>query len=226
MGQHAYYTLVASLPHLPHFERAERLPISEKRLRERLRMLEADDIEVVRRGVEFLAWRDHPTERTDAEMVSRYQHLMAISLHPRLKEFIDFIIDQRTIMVALRRAHLGLPAPRPGEPWGVGRWVRHIEQHWDDETFKLRRIYPWIPEAKTYLATGDMLKLERLQMNLVWTHVERETQDNYFGIEAVLAYLFKWNLVREWLIHNTDAAKARFAELVAEALHENNDGVR
>ena len=101
MGQHAYYTLVASLPHLPHFERAERLPISEKRLRERLRMLEADDIEVVRRGVEFLAWRDHPTERTDAEMVSRYHHLMAISLHPRLKEFIDFIIDSYIFYIIL-----------------------------------------------------------------------------------------------------------------------------
>ncbi len=34
-----YYDLVASLPHLPHFERAERLPITRLRLDQRLRLL-------------------------------------------------------------------------------------------------------------------------------------------------------------------------------------------
>ena len=221
MSQHAYYTLIASLPYLPRFDQSERLPISAKRLAERLQMLSSEDAAVVKRGIEFLAWRQHPTERTDREMVARYQHMMELVTHPALKKLMAFIIDQRTIVVALRRRQLGLPVPVAGEPWGVGQWVGYIEQHWDDETFQLGRIHRWIPQAKTYLEQGETLRLERLQLNLIWDHVDRSTQDNGFGFESVLAYLFKWNIVREWLCHNPAAAQARFADLVAEVLHEH-----
>ena len=39
----AYYTLVASLPRLAHFERAEWLPLSRKQLDQRLSMLVPED---------------------------------------------------------------------------------------------------------------------------------------------------------------------------------------
>ena len=43
MGSRMYYALVASLPTLLHFERAERLPISGYQLEKRLKMLAAED---------------------------------------------------------------------------------------------------------------------------------------------------------------------------------------
>ena len=39
MARTTYYTLVASLPRLPHFEAAEWLPLSRKQLDQRLSML-------------------------------------------------------------------------------------------------------------------------------------------------------------------------------------------
>jgi hypothetical protein len=220
-GQHVYYTLITSLPWLPRFDRAEHLPISQERLNERLRMLEPDDARVVRRGLAFWEWREHPTERTDAEMVERYHRLIEVSEHPVLKQLIDYAVDQRTIVVALRRRQRDLPAPQAGEPWGVGRWVHAIERHWDDGDFRLGQIYPWIAQAKAYLEQGATFELERYLMEQLWTYIERAIPGNNFGFEFVLAYLFKWRLVQQWLSYNVEAASARFDGLLSEVMHEH-----
>lgn len=221
MGQHAYYTLIASLPYLPPFEAAERLPISEKRMRERLAMLEPEDVELVVRSLEFLEWRRHPAERTDQEMVERYRKMMAATQHPILQDMIAFAADMRTIMAALRRRYRGQPAPSSGEIWGVGPWVRYIEQRWDDPDFKLKAVYPWIPQAKAYLEQGQTLILERFLLKQLWNHVDRMIQTNDFGIESVLAYLFKWGLLKQWLSQDVKAAKVRFDDLVSEVMNEH-----
>ena len=219
--QESYYTLVASLPWLPHFDRAERLPISEKRLTERMQMLTPRDVEVVERLIAFWEWRRHPSERTDAEMVERYHRMMEVITHPILRDLVAFSIEQRTIMVALRRRHLGMPVPSPGEPWGVGQWVSYIEKHWDDADLKLGKIHPWIPQARAYLEEGDSFALERFLMNQLWDHVDRSIQGHDFGFGSVLAYLFKWRLLQQWLSHDVEAAKARFEDLVSEVMNEH-----
>ncbi len=217
--QNRYYTLLASLPWLPGFDQAERLPISEKQLKERLTMLEPEDERVVRRGMAFLEWRQHPTERTDSEMMERYQKMMEVIQHPALKALVSFEIDQRTIMVALRRRQRGMSAPGPH--WGVGCWVRYIEQHWDAPDFQFGKIHSWIPQAKTYLEQGETLALERFLMNQLWNHIDRTIPGNDFGFESVLAYLFKWRLLQQWLSYNAEAAKARFEDLVSEVMNEH-----
>ncbi|MBW2721358.1 MAG: hypothetical protein JRC67_03905, partial [Deltaproteobacteria bacterium] len=100
-----YYTLMASLPWLPRFDRLDRLPITRERLLKRFRMLNPDDAELVERAIEFLAWYRHPVERTDAEMVSAYERLMAVIDAPVVLAVIELAVDQRTIIVALRRRH-------------------------------------------------------------------------------------------------------------------------
>ncbi|PIE34927.1 hypothetical protein CSA56_06310 [candidate division KSB3 bacterium] len=220
--QNSYYTLLASLPWLPRFEQADRLPLSEKRLRERLAMLQPEDERVVRRGEAFLEWRQHPTERTDSEMVERYQRMMEVIKHPALKTLVSFEIDQRTIMAALRRRYRGQAAPASNEAdWGVGQWVRTIEKNWETPDFKLGKIHPWIPQAKTYLEQGETMALERFLMNELWNHIDRTIPGNDFGFESVLAYLFKWRLLQQWLSYDTKAAKARFDDLVSEVMNEH-----
>ena len=59
-----YIALIASLPPLPPFDRAERLPINEDRLAVLLRMLEGEDLAMVERVASFLAWQRQPMERT------------------------------------------------------------------------------------------------------------------------------------------------------------------
>jgi hypothetical protein len=143
-----YYTLIASLPRLPRFDRAERLPINRERFRERLEMLEPEDAELVERAAAFIRWQRQPVARTDQEMIAYYERLAELIQEPVLACMFEFLINQRTIMAALRRRHRGLPAPASVEQWGVGRWVRHIERNWDDPDLKLVALYPWIPQAR------------------------------------------------------------------------------
>jgi hypothetical protein len=215
-GRRHYYTLIASLPRLRRFDRAERLPINRERLTERLEMLEPEDAELVERAAAFIRWQRQPVARTDQEMVTYYERVAELIQEPILACMLEFLINQRTIIAALRRRHLGIPAPASGELWGVGRWVRHIERNWEDSDFRLGALYPWIPQARAHLEAGEALALDRLLMNAVWERMDRMAEGDAFGFEALLAYLFKWDILDQWLSYDKEEAKTRFEELVGE----------
>ena len=180
MIRREYYTLISSLPPLKKFDQAERLPINMERLKERLNMLWPEDLKLVESVASFIIWHRQPTVRSDKEMFTVYKKLMESIVNPVIKEMINLRIDIRTIVVALRRRHKDLPAPKAGELWGLGRWVRHIERHWDDHNLRLAAVYPWISQASEYLENGNALELERLQMNQIWNGMDRLADKNYF----------------------------------------------
>jgi hypothetical protein len=64
------------------------------------------------------------------------------------------------------------------------------------------------------------LELERLLMTVVWNTVDRTAQTDPFGFDVVLAYLFKWDIVKRWLSYERAAARERFDELVTEVMGE------
>ena len=69
MRRQPYYTLLASLPPLPRFDRADRLPISRERLNQRCKMLTPDDARLLDRMTAFLAWQKDVSSLTDRDMV-------------------------------------------------------------------------------------------------------------------------------------------------------------
>lgn len=219
MSGQPYYTLLAGLPPLRRFDEMERLPITRERLRKRLGMLDPEDAEVVEHAAEFLARQRQTAARTDEEMVGRYRRMQAHISHPDLRSFFEFSVDERTIMAALRRRRRGLPAPSPTERWGVGRYVRFIENNWDHPYFKLNAVYPWIPQAYNYLEQSQTPALERLLMNVLWDHVDRSVQPYDFSFRAVLVYIMKWDMVDRWLSYDVGKAETRFEELVAEVMN-------
>jgi hypothetical protein len=220
MGSQPYYTLLASLPPLPRFDQADRLPITRERLRQRFSMLAPDDAELLDRTAAFLAWHHQTATRTDREMIASFKKMEEHIAQPTLQSIFDFPIDQRTIMAALRRRFRDLPAPAAGEPWGVGRYVNHIERNWDDPHFKLNAVYPWITQARIHLEAGETLALERLLKNTLWDHVDRSVPSYEFGFSAVLTYIIKWDILHRWLSYDIENAKARFEELVTEVTDE------
>ena len=215
-GRRHYYTFIASLPHLRRFDRAERLPINRERLTERLQMLDPEDAELVERAAAFIRWQRQPVARTDQEMVTYYEEVAELIQEPILACMLEFFMNQRTIIAALRRRHLGMACPVSGELWGVGRWVRHIERNWEDPDFKLGALYPWIPQARAHIEAGEALALDRLLMTAVWERMDRMAEGDAFGFEALLAYLFKWDILDQWLSYDKEEAKTRFEELVGE----------
>lgn len=221
MKNKGYYTLLTSLPHLPRFDKANRLPITRERLLQRLKMLDAEDYKLADRVADFIAWKRQPTGRTNAEITSIYnQGIEQIFKSKRLKPLFELTVDQKTIMTALRSREKGMSRPAAGQIWGVGSLVQHIEQNWDKPLFRLQSRYPWIVQAESYLRDGELLKLEYLLANLVWNKLEFLLIKNYFGFEVVMAYLLKWDILRQWLSYNTQEAKARFDELVLETINE------
>ena len=220
MGRHQYYMLMASLPALPRFDQAERLPINRERLISRQSMLLPEDAELVECASDFLAWFRQPATRSDRDMVASYKRMAAIIETRGLWHLFELPINARTVMAALRHRHRGHHAPQDGEPWGVGPLVPHIERHWDDPDFNLGAVYPWISQVRTSLEKGTALELERLVLGLVWDRFDLPLQGGPFGIEALVAYLFKWGILQQWLSYDKDDAQRRFEELVAEVSDE------
>ena len=221
MARGSYYTLVASLPSLPHFEKAEWLALSRKQLDERLTMLNPADLGQLRLAEGLSLWQRQPVTRTTGQMIVGYRLFLQHATNPRLREFVDLRMSQRTALVALRRRRRGLGPPAADEIWGVGPFVGRIAAGWDRTDLGLGRIFPWIEQARTLLEEGNAVGLERLLMNIVWDRLSRIADTVPFGFEQVFAFLFQWDIVQRWLSWDADAATTRFQELITEVTRDH-----
>lgn len=217
-----YFTLIASLPPLPHFEAAKRLPINRERLQVRLRMLAAEDLSLVERLAAFLRWQRQTRDRDDETIVNEYQELHRSIDGTPCARLVEQTVNQRTVMVALRRRQQGLAAPEVGEPWGLGPWVGSLQRNWDHPEFGLAGVFPWIVQARELLAAGEALELERFLTGLGWEWLGRAQPVDPFRFEALLVYLFRWSLLEQWLSYEAEQAALRFDELVTEAIGDND----
>lgn len=213
-----YYTLIASLPPLPHFATAKRLPINQERLRGRLRMLAEEDRVLVGRLEAFLRWQRQTRDRDDGTIVREYRELRRAIDGTPSAHLVEQTVSQRTVMVALRRRQRGQPAPDVDEPWGLGPWVGALRRNWEHPEFGLAGVFPWIGRARDLLAGGESLELERFLTALGWTWLSRARPVDPFRFEALLVYLFRWSLLEQWLSYDADLAGPRFDELVTEAI--------
>jgi hypothetical protein len=215
-----YYDLVASLPHLPYFERAERLPITRLRLDQRLRLLKPAHASQLARAQLLVRWRpDRLLGRTDAAQVAGYAALTASPLGRPLREYVALRMDQQTLVAALRRKRDKLGLPEGAAAWGVGPWVRHVRKHWDEPDFHLAHLYPWLPQAQDLLAAGDARGLERLLMAGAWRRLDRLAEQNTFSFGAVFSYVFKWDILRAWLAGDAEKGKMTFRDLIDQVTH-------
>ena len=218
----SYITLVSSLPYLPPFEKAERSPITRLRLEQRLHILEADDARQLAIAEALVSWRMSLAKpKTDKEMVLRYRVAMQKITQPALREFIEFRIDQQTILAGLRQRHAGLGSPIVEPVTVASRWAGFIASHWDASDFKLAAVYPWIPKAQSYLEANDARGLDSLLMNIIWQRLSRIAETNRFGFEAVFAFVFKWDILQAWLARDAAKATSRFQELIKEVKNGN-----
>ncbi|MDF1552846.1 MAG: hypothetical protein P1P84_07280 [Deferrisomatales bacterium] len=218
MGVRRYYALIASLPPLPHFATARHLPINRERLQSRLRMLHADDRELVRRLSSFLRWHHQPRERSDATIVQEYGELRRSIDGTPCARLVEDTVTQRTLVVALRRRQRGLPAPAVDEPWGLGPWVGALRRNWERPEFGLAGVFPWLGRARALLDGREALEAERFLVGLEWERLARARPLDAFRFEALLVYLFRWSVLEQWLSYAAEAAGTRFDELVMEAI--------
>lgn len=210
-----YYDLIASLPFLPHFTKADRLPITPLRLAQRLGRLRPEHADQLASARALIRWRaEQLTADTDRSLIDQYTQLIRSDLNAPLREYVEFRMTQQTLLAGIRRQHEGLDMPDDLKSWGDGPRVLDIRRHWDVPFFGLARVYKWLPAANEQVAAGNALGLERLLMDLNWTWLTRRAERNMFGFEAVIAFVFKWDMLQAWLACDAVRAKVRFTELV------------
>lgn len=215
-AQRQYYTLVASLPHLARFDTLVRLPISADRLRDRLMLLHPDDRAVAESALDFLAWQRQPADNTDEAVLSHFRELRARHPSGLLCSFAEFRLTVRTVVAALRRQHSGQAMPRP--EWGVPAWTAYAARHPAERNHRLEAWFPWVPRARSLLEANDTAALERLLMGLVWDHLGSLPMDHAFAFDAVLVYLFKWDIADRWLRQDESRAAARLEREIARTI--------
>jgi hypothetical protein len=209
--------LISSLPYLPPLFSQKELPLSHIQLRQRLSMLKFDDAQVLKKIEEICNWDYHPMEKTDESIVIENEKIVPEFDKP-LREILQWRLELRTVVAALRRRHLGMPQPQRGEKWGYGYWVNYIVRNWKEPNFELERFFPWVTDANRLLKEGDAAGLERLLLGLVWSYLNRFGENHYFNFVAVVVYILKWHLNARWARYNGVAAEKRFDDIVEQAL--------
>ena len=211
-----YYTLIGSLPALPrHFEEAERVPISKLRLMEVLRMLEPDDAKVIKEVANFLAWERQPLERTDGDMIARFDRFMTTVDNRFAQDLIRYSLSVRSIIAALRCRRLGLDPPGGIEPV-----ASRIARGWSHPDFRLGNQYSWIGEVDAKLNSGAPLDVERELLNVTWRRAGRLADRFHFVFETVVLYLIRWGIVYRWTQRDAAAGQQKFEQLVSDAMGE------
>lgn len=215
---HKYAMLMVSLPgHPKNFIVAKKPPISRLKLNQRLTMLESEDAQTLYSIESVLHW-DHLSLKTNEEVVSRSWQLIKTIKNPFVKNLIFWRLELRTVLVALRRRHLGLTVPRIDESWGFGPWKRRIIKFWEEPYFCLESVYPWMVEVEPHFKDDNPFELEKCVLSLVWNHYSRNIDNHYFDFEGVILYILRWHVIDRWSRYEGVAAQSRFEELVHSGL--------
>lgn len=219
LGGRAYWMLMSSLPHLPDFERANRLPIGPERLAARLHLLDPADLERVHALEALLAWRQPSGDEAGdtAAWYERAARWQAREPDVQVHSLVTEILSRRALMAALRHRQAGLPAPASGERCGPGPWMAKVVRTWNEPHFGLAQRLPWLVQARERLQQGDALGLERLTTRLDWTDAARLRRRQPVAGSAVLAYRLQWQLLHRWLQRDPAVARARLLALAAAA---------
>ena len=185
-------------------------------------MLQPEDAEVIQHANAFMSYHQLHFVPTGKEIINHYETLKEKHRKSSFWEIIEFPVNMKTILIGLRRRHLGRAPPERGESWGIGPLVGHIQRNWNDPDFRLAPLYKWIPKAREYIETDEALSLKKLTFDLKWECMDQLSMGVDFNFDTVLAYVFKWDLIERWLSYNVDDAKVRFEELLTEAMNEQD----
>jgi len=213
-----YAMLISSLPYHGVLFGARQTPLSRLRLQQRLKLLEPEDAECLRRIGALLDWSYMGRERSDEDIVAHAREVIPTLSNALVRDLVVWRLELRTLVAALRRRLRGQTAAPMHPHWGYGRWLGQLRRYWNEPHFRLEQVFPWLPEARTLLESGNALGMERLLTGIGWEHLERLSDGHHFDFEAVLIYTQRWSLIARWIGHDGEAAQERFDRLVEAGL--------
>jgi hypothetical protein len=228
MGSEPYYTLVSSLPLLPHFSEAQWLPLSRKRLDQRLSMLSEEHAKQLQLAEELIKWQRQPISRTTEQVAGQFRRALPLITHPALREFVEYRMAQRTALVALRRRRLGLPKPADDETWGVGPWLPLVKASWDRNDLGLTPVALARGRGETAVrrfrpgagASADGCRVDAPGQDCRAQLLRLRAGDRLRVPLGHPAALDGWDILQRWMSYDAEQGSLRFKELVAEVTRD------
>lgn len=217
MFRREYYTLFTSLPSLPMLFEAERLPLSPERLERRLLMLAPEDALLLQEILDLSLWDQQIHQKKEQDLFYKFDTILP-KLSPFLRDVVQWLMDLRTLMAALRKRRKSPEPPHKSELWHLGTWTEHLVRNWSKPTFSLEHRLPWLPELKDAFDKGLSREVEVSLLRLKWSYLSKHAEQHTFYFEAIVCYVLRWHLLLRWLTYNGTAALLRFDALIEEVL--------
>ena len=213
-----YTELLCSLPHLRDPFRQRPSGLSPVQLQKRLNMLLPDDQQRMNQLWHTVLWSGIPLDMGDPALVRQYERTMALIDDPQLHEWLQWRMDFRTLVAALRRRHLGQDAPADTRLWACGPIGKLLVQRWNQPSFGLADAHPWLPQAEHLLQQHESLALERLLLQNLWHYLSRCEPINPRSFAAVVLYIARWDICQRLRHYDHQAGLERFQALIDASL--------
>ena len=210
--------LMASLPPLGDLFGQNQTPLTEIQLRHRLRFLTDQDSKTLSQIEQLVRRSKQPAEWTDAQIVESAKTLLGDLSSNTLKQALEFVVNLRTIVAALRRRKLGENSPPKQSDWGYSPWIQRIERHWTEPDFGLGTVVPWVSKARRLWDDDDSVELERLILVESWKQFGRLSNGHYFDFAAVVLYVLRWSLINRRVNYDRETAQKRFNSLIDDGI--------
>lgn len=216
-----YYTLMTALPWLNDIEQCQQLPISRIALDKRLTMLSDLDGEQLQtiESVYHPNWSEFEGQ-VDKDVVGVWKKKMAEIQSPVILMLIDFHMELRTLMAALRSRGAGLENPELF--YGIGRWVGRIRKHWFEPGFGLEAICPQVTSVQRLMAKDNPMLLEQYINQQLWESLCQAERQYHFSFDALACYVLRWTMVDKSLRQEGDSALAQFCHSNSRLLGRTN----
>jgi hypothetical protein len=210
--------LMASLPPLGDLFGQNQTPLTEIQLRHRLKFLTDQDSKTLSQIEQLVRRSKQPAEWTDAQIVESAKALFDHLSSNTLKQAVEFVVNLRTIVAALRRRKLGENSPPKQSDWGYSPWIQRIERHWTEPDFGLGTVVPWVSKARRLWDDDDSVELERLILVESWKQFGRLSNGHYFDFAAVVLYVLRWSLINRRVNYDRETAQKRFNSLIDDGI--------
>ncbi|MDD7805261.1 MAG: DUF2764 family protein [Endozoicomonas sp. (ex Botrylloides leachii)] len=219
MAENAYYTLLTSLPHIDSLFDSKVTPLSRLQLDRRLSMLSREDMETLVKVEQIMQWSHLDHDVKEEALIKLASQLVNGFNSPCLRELINWRLDMRSVVAALRRITRGEQAPSISR-WSYGTRYAYIRRNWSSPTLGLQSTFPWITDAVACFEKKEHYKLEKILLGTIWSKLNELGANHRFDFEAVIIYVLRWSLVARWTTYEGKRAVTRFRELTELALGE------
>lgn len=217
-----YYTLLCSLPHLPHFLKAKQAPLTPVLLEKRLRMLEPQERAMCDLILKSLPWHHLEKHDSGAEIAGEYEKLMAMAEpYPDLERTFRVLMEQRIVAAWYRSRIFGIGRSQEvAKLEGSDAFTPLLAELAKGKKGWLAHRFPWLEEMRRCMEEDRPYDLTLLMMELEWKEARRLAFRHPFGFEEVAAYLMRWMILQMRFAFDTQKAVGRFITLTSEIVSE------